>query len=107
MSMGYWELSRGAKRQGREADHSCPYSAEANAWSSTTTPSIYLHGVVQINHSKNINITFSRDISVDIVTRLSAKRPRNRGSIPGMSEGFFFSPHRPGWTWPERLFHRE
>jgi hypothetical protein len=35
------------KRQGREADHSPPSSAEVkNAWSYTSTPPIRLHGVV-------------------------------------------------------------
>jgi hypothetical protein len=34
------------KRQGREADHSSPSSAEVkNAWSYTSTPPIRLHGV--------------------------------------------------------------
>jgi hypothetical protein len=37
----------GAKRQGHEADHSPPSSAEEkNAWSYTSTPPIRLHGVV-------------------------------------------------------------
>jgi hypothetical protein len=40
-------LSLGVKRLGREADHSSPSSAEVkNAWSSTSTPSIGLHGMV-------------------------------------------------------------
>jgi hypothetical protein len=37
----------GIKRQGREADHSPPSSAEVNnAWSYTSTPPIRLHGEV-------------------------------------------------------------
>jgi hypothetical protein len=37
----------GSYRQGREADHSPPSSAEVkNAWSYTSTPPIFLHGVV-------------------------------------------------------------
>jgi hypothetical protein len=40
-------LSLGVKRPGREVDHSPPSSAEVkNAWSYTSTPSIYLHGMV-------------------------------------------------------------
>jgi hypothetical protein len=40
-------LSLEVKRPGREADHSTPSSAEAkNAWSYTSTPPIYIHGVV-------------------------------------------------------------
>jgi hypothetical protein len=40
-------LSLGVKRQGREADHPPPSSAEfKNAWSYTSTPPIRLHGVV-------------------------------------------------------------
>jgi hypothetical protein len=40
-------LSLGVKRPGRKADHSPPSSAEVkNAWSYTSTPPIYLHGVV-------------------------------------------------------------
>jgi hypothetical protein len=39
--------SLGVKRQGIEADHSPPPSAEVkNAWSYTSTPPIRLHGVV-------------------------------------------------------------
>jgi hypothetical protein len=41
------DLSLGVKRPSREADYSPPFSAEIkNAWSSTSTPSIRLHGVV-------------------------------------------------------------
>jgi hypothetical protein len=41
------DLSLGVKRQGREADHSPPSSAEVkNAWSYTCTPPIRLNGVV-------------------------------------------------------------
>jgi hypothetical protein len=40
-------LSLGAKRPGREADHTPPSSAEVkNAWSYTSTPPIRLHGLV-------------------------------------------------------------
>jgi hypothetical protein len=40
-------LFLGAKRPGPEADYSPPASAEIkNAWSSTSTPPIRLHGVV-------------------------------------------------------------
>jgi hypothetical protein len=40
-------LSLGAKRQGREADHSPEFSAEVkNVWSYTSTPRIRLHDVV-------------------------------------------------------------
>jgi hypothetical protein len=40
-------LSWGVKQLGYEADHSCPSSAEVNsAWSYTSTPPIYLHGMV-------------------------------------------------------------
>jgi hypothetical protein len=40
-------LSLRVKRQGREADHSPPSSAEVkNVWSYTSTPPIRLHGVV-------------------------------------------------------------
>jgi hypothetical protein len=40
-------FSVGAKRPGREADHSPPSSAEVkNAWSYTTTPPVHLNGVV-------------------------------------------------------------
>jgi hypothetical protein len=47
LSNGYQEgLSLGAKRPGREADHSPPSSAEVkNAWSYTSTPPLHLHGV--------------------------------------------------------------
>jgi len=39
--------SVGVKRQGCEADHSSPSSAEImNAWNYTSTPPIRLHGVV-------------------------------------------------------------
>jgi hypothetical protein len=42
-----WALSLGVKGPGREADHSPPFSAEVkNAWKSTSTPPIRLHGVV-------------------------------------------------------------
>jgi len=37
----------GAKRPGREADHSTPSSAEVkNVWSYTSTPAVRLHDVV-------------------------------------------------------------
>jgi hypothetical protein len=40
-------LSLGVKRQGREADHSPPFSAEVeNAWSYISIPPVRLHGVV-------------------------------------------------------------
>jgi hypothetical protein len=42
-------LSLGLKRQGREADHSPPSSAEVKeAWSYTSTPLIRLYGVVKV-----------------------------------------------------------
>jgi hypothetical protein len=45
--MGTGALYLGVKQLGREADHSPPYSAEVkNAWSYTSTPPIYLHGLV-------------------------------------------------------------
>jgi hypothetical protein len=48
VSIVYLEaLSPGLKRQGREADHSPPTSAEAKkTWIYETTPPIRLHGVV-------------------------------------------------------------
>jgi hypothetical protein len=40
-------LSVGVKWSEREADHSLPSSADVkNAWSYTSTPAIYFHGVV-------------------------------------------------------------
>jgi len=36
----------GVKWLGYEADHSSPFSAEVNVWSYTSTPPIYLDGVV-------------------------------------------------------------
>jgi hypothetical protein len=40
-------LSLGAKRPGREVEHSPPSSAEiGNGWSYTSTPTVCLHGVV-------------------------------------------------------------
>jgi hypothetical protein len=40
-------LSPEVMRQGREADHLLPCSAEfKNAWSSTSTPPVCIHGVV-------------------------------------------------------------
>jgi hypothetical protein len=42
-------LSLGAKRPGREADHSSQFSAEfKNAWRDTSSPAILLHGAVLI-----------------------------------------------------------
>jgi hypothetical protein len=44
--MGTGALSLGAKRPGREADHSPPSSAEIkNAWIYTSNPPIRIHGV--------------------------------------------------------------
>jgi hypothetical protein len=41
-------LSLGVKRQGREADHLLPSSAEnKNAWNYTYTPPARLHGVLE------------------------------------------------------------
>jgi hypothetical protein len=39
-------LSLGVKRQGREADHSPPFSAEVKNASYTSTPPIRFHGLV-------------------------------------------------------------
>jgi hypothetical protein len=45
--VGTGALSLGVRWPGREADHSPPLSAkDKNAWSSTSTPPIRLHGVV-------------------------------------------------------------
>jgi len=41
-----WVFFQGAKRPGREADHSIPHTAKVkNAWKYTSTPPIRLHGV--------------------------------------------------------------
>jgi len=40
-------LTPGAKRPGRETDHSNPSSAQVkNAWSYASTPTMFLHGLV-------------------------------------------------------------
>jgi len=41
------ELKQGVKWPGHEADHLPPSSAEVkNAWNYTSTPPVYIHGVV-------------------------------------------------------------
>jgi len=46
-------FSLGVKRPDREADHSPPSSAEVNnAWNSTSTPPIRLHGLVLIKKAQ-------------------------------------------------------
>lgn len=45
----------------------------------------------------------SRNSSVD--TRLRVYRPRNFGSIPTRSRGFFSPPKRPGWFWAHSAFY--
>jgi hypothetical protein len=48
--------SLGVKRLGHEADHSYPSSAEVkNAWSYTSTPPIFFHGVVKGKGSPRFN----------------------------------------------------
>jgi hypothetical protein len=59
-------ISPGVKRQGREADHSPPSSAEVkNVWSYTFTPPLRLHGVVLSYRTKHrVNFTFACTFSL-------------------------------------------
>jgi len=60
-SGGSLPCSPGAKRPGREVDHSPPSSAEVkNAWSYTSTPS-RLHDVV-LKHKDNFTFTLAVDL---------------------------------------------
>jgi hypothetical protein len=53
-------LSLGVKRQGREADHSPPSSAEVKiAWNYTSTPPVRLHDVVPSEEKRRDNFTFT------------------------------------------------
>jgi hypothetical protein len=51
-------LSLGVKKPGHEADHSPPSSAKVkNAWSYTSTPQVYLHGLV-LKHRTTLPVIF-------------------------------------------------
>jgi hypothetical protein len=64
-------LSLGVKRPGREAHHSPPSSAEVeNAWSSTSTPPVCLHGVVFIWSTGTFGTSKANSLCVNMVLKV-------------------------------------
>jgi hypothetical protein len=61
----------GLRRTGRKADDRCPYRAEVNAWSYTSTPAIVLIARCLIKHGYNLFIVIVVIVLIIIKIKLS------------------------------------